>query len=168
MVGRKIFSAALVASMAVAVILLTSSSKVYGWQHQHEHKATGEQKKEPKHDTTMHDHKGQKIPAYYESVEDVKDIPKTLAPEQFTDPKTKQAYEVAHDNPKLLMQMPCFCYCDKTGLNHKSLLSCFVDRHGANCDICIDEAVMAAKLQKENLIVKEIREKIIVAFSKGH
>jgi hypothetical protein len=115
-----------------------------------------------------HDHQGQKIPAYYENADAVKEIPKTLAPEQFTDPKTKQAYEVARDNPKLLMQMPCFCYCDKSGLDHKSLLSCFVDEHGANCDTCLDEAVMAAKLQKENMTIKEIREKIIADYSKGH
>ena len=168
MVRRKMVSAVLAAIMAVAGVLLTSWSSAYGLQHQHEHKATGEQKKEHKHDAMTHDHQGQRIPAYYENVDGVKEIPKTLAPEQFTDPKIKQAYEVARDNPKLLMQIPCFCYCDKPGLDHKSLLSCFVDEHGANCDTCIDEAVMAAKLQKENLSIKEIREKIIADFSKGH
>ncbi len=164
MVRRKMFSAVLAAGMAVAGVLLTSSNAL-GWQH--EHKSAGEQKKEHKHEGMSQGHQGNRIPAYYEDVDDVNEVPKTLSPEQFTDPKTRQAYEVARDNPKLLMQMPCFCYCDKPGLDHKSLLSCFVDKHGANCGTCIDEAVMATKLQKENLSIEQIREKIIAEFSKG-
>ena len=165
----KMFSAVLAVSVGVTGFILINTNSVLGRQNQHQHQhpqATEKQSKEHQHGGMIN--QGQKIPAYYENVDGVKEVPKTLAPEQFTDPKTKQAYEVARDNPKLLMQMPCFCYCDKPGLDHKSLLSCFVDSHGANCDTCIDEAVMAAKLQKENLSIKEIREKIVAEFYKGN
>jgi hypothetical protein len=115
----------------------------------------------------MHKGHDQQIPRYYKNVNDLKETPKTLSPEQFADLKVKQAYEVAHDNPKLLLQLPCFCNCDQSK-GHNSLLDCFVDEHGANCDICIDEAVKAAKLESENWNIEKIREKIIADFSKAH
>jgi len=167
MIRTKMFSIFLAATLIATGPALTSTSLAAGWQgeHQHQHShATGQ----PQGGHDAAGHQGHKLPAYYENVDEVKEIPKTLPPEQFTDPDVRKAYEVARDNPKLLMQMPCFCNCDRPGLDHKSLLSCFVDDHGANCDICINEAVTAAKLAGDNLSVEEVREKIIAEFSKGH
>ena len=105
-----------------------------------------------------------RVPAHYTDLKDVKEIPKTLSPGKFTDPEVKKAYEVAEANPKLLLQMPCYCYCDAMG--HKSLLSCYVDSHAAHCDICRDEAIEAERLQsEEKLTVEEVRERIIEKYS---
>jgi cytochrome c biogenesis protein CcmG, thiol:disulfide interchange protein DsbE len=107
-----------------------------------------------------------RVPAYYKSLEDVKEIPKTLSPDKFTDAETKAAYLVAQENPKLLLQLPCYCFCDD-GLNHKSLLSCYIDEHAVHCDICRKEAIDGNRLQKEqNLTPEQIREKL--ALTNGH
>lgn len=110
----------------------------------------------------------EKAPPYYENVEDVKDIPKTLSPGAFDDPTTKQAYQVAQDNPKLLLQLPCYCPCDRADIGHKSLLDCFVDTHAAGCGICKSEAIRAARLQKEGVSIQDIRLKLAADYSKGH
>jgi hypothetical protein len=44
--------------------------------------------------------------------------------------KTSRAYQVAHEIPDILDQLYCYCECDKH-MGHLSLLSCFVDSHGA-------------------------------------
>ncbi len=109
----------------------------------------------------------QQIPRYYKDIDDLKEIPKTMSPERFANPEVKKAYEVARGNPKLLLQLPCFCHCDQSK-GHNSLLDCFVDEHGASCDRCIEEAVESAKLASENWSIERIREKIISDYSKGH
>lgn len=102
-----------------------------------------------------------RVPAYYKDLKDVKEIPKTLSPDKFEDAETKAAYQVAQENPKLLLQLPCYCFCDD-GMNHKSLLSCYETEHAAHCDICRKEAIDANRLQKEkNWTPAEIREKLV-------
>ncbi len=54
----------------------------------------------------------------------------TLSPSLFTG-KTMAAYAIAKKYPEILDQVYCYCYCDDPPFNHKSLLSCFVDRHAA-------------------------------------
>jgi hypothetical protein len=34
-------------------------------------------------------------------------------------------------HPDVLDQLYCYCHCDRPPFLHKSLLSCFTDRHGA-------------------------------------
>lgn len=107
-----------------------------------------------------------RVPAHYKNLDEVKEIPKTLSPDKFTDAETKAAYVVAQENPKLLLQLPCYCYCDD-GLNHKSLLSCYIDEHAAHCDICRKIAIDGNRLQKEQkMSAAEIREKL--AQTNGH
>jgi len=62
-----------------------------------------------------------------------------------------------------LAQLPCYCHCDR-GQGHKSLHSCFESEHGADCGICINEALMAYSLQKQGVGVSEIRKQIIDAY----
>ena len=166
MIRRIIHTAILAVSVAAVGFAFGFSYSALG-QHgdQHQHgQAAGQQKKQHQHGG-MHKGHDQKVPPFYKNVDDLKEIPKTLSPEQFADPKVKKAYEVARDNPKLLLQLPCFCHCDQS-TGHNSLLDCFVDEHGANCDTCIDEAVGSAKLQAENWSIVKIREKIIADYSK--
>lgn len=102
------------------------------------------------------------VPAHYESPP--ARLPRTLAPEKFPG-KTREAYQAAKEIPQTLAQLPCYCHCDR-GMGHKSLHSCFEDDHAAHCATCIDEALVAYRLQKEqHLSVKEIRERIIAAYS---
>ena len=41
------------------------------------------------------------------------------------------AYAKAAQHPKAFDQVFCYCGCDKAPFNHKSLLSCFADKHGS-------------------------------------
>ena len=43
----------------------------------------------------------------------------------------RAAYAAAARYPEVLDQVYCYCECDRPPTYHKSLLSCFTDRHGA-------------------------------------
>jgi hypothetical protein len=102
------------------------------------------------------------VPAHYESSPN--SLPLTLAPEKYAG-KTREAYQAAKDIPQTLAQLPCYCHCDRR-MGHKSLHSCFEDDHAAHCDLCVNEALMAYRLQKgQKLSPKEIRERIIAKYA---
>lgn len=102
------------------------------------------------------------VPAHYESPPS--SLPPTLAPGNFPG-KTREAYQAAKDIPQTLAQLPCYCHCDR-GMGHKSLHSCFEDDHAAHCATCIDEALLAYRLQRDqHLSANQIRERIIAAYS---
>ncbi len=54
----------------------------------------------------------------------------TLDPSLFTG-RVKAAYAAAKEVPHVLDEVYCYCFCDDPPFRHKSLLSCFVDDHGA-------------------------------------
>lgn len=119
------------------------------------------------HDGALHDgmaHNGAAhIPAHYESARDVPKLEPTLAPAQFFG-QARLAYQAAKEIPQTLAQLPCYCHCD-VGFGHKSLHSCFVDDHAAHCAICVEEALTAARLQREErLTPAQIRERIIAQY----
>ena len=104
-----------------------------------------------------------KVPAY-QSAAEVRELPVTLPPEKFFG-KTMDAYTVAKQIPKTLAQLPCYCHCDQ-GFGHKSLHTCFVDDHAAHCAVCVDEALLAYRLQKdERLTPEQIRNRIVEKYS---
>jgi hypothetical protein len=70
-----------------------------------------------------------------------------------------EAYRAAAEVPDLLDQLYCYCECEKS-VGHKSLKSCFVDLHGANCGICRKEALLAWRLHREGRSVLEIRNEV--------
>jgi len=79
--------------------------------------------------------------------------------------KTARSYKVAKEIPQVLDKIYCYCRCqDNHG--HKSLLTCFVDRHGSQCGICMDEALMAYDLHKKGYSTEEIVSKIDSTFDK--
>ena len=51
-----------------------------------------------------------------------------LDPSLFTG-LAESAYAAAREYPNVLDQVYCYCSCDQPPVNHKSLLSCFTDRH---------------------------------------
>ena len=104
------------------------------------------------------------VPAHYETAPSRASLGPTLAPEKFTG-LTRDAYRAAREIPETLAQMPCYCYCDR-GMGHKSLHSCFEDDHASHCVTCINEALLAYKLEKEGKSATEIRDRINETF--GH
>jgi hypothetical protein len=53
-----------------------------------------------------------------------------LDPAMFTG-KARAAYAAAQKYPEIMNEMYCYCYCSEPPSNHKTLLSCFVEQHGA-------------------------------------
>jgi len=100
-----------------------------------------------------------RVPAHYEVPPAAGELRAVLPPSQFAG-KTREAYEAVKQIPAIIAQMPCYCHCDR-GMGHKSLHSCFEDDHAAHCATCVDEALMAYRLQKEGLSAAQIRERII-------
>ena len=76
-----------------------------------------------------------------------------------TSPAQVKAYEAAARNSKLIYQLPCYCYCDRS-VGHKSLHSCFEGSHGANCGTCMQEALYADKMAKLHKTPKQVRNGI--------
>ena len=104
-----------------------------------------------------------RVPAFQVSTESLAALPPTMRPELF-EGNVRRAYQVAQEIPRTLAQLPCYCHCDR-GQGHKSLHSCFVDEHGANCGICINEALLAHSLEKhQKLNPEQIREQITKSF----
>jgi hypothetical protein len=88
----------------------------------------------------------------------------TLMPALFTG-KVAQAYQIARQYRDLLDVIYCYCYCEKT-IGHKSLLSCYVDRHAANCDICVNQATFAASLYQKGFDMVQVRQAVDKKFWK--
>lgn len=103
------------------------------------------------------------VPAFLTTAPSRASLGPTLAPEKFTG-LTRDAYRAAREIPVTLAQMPCYCYCDR-GMGHKSLYSCFEDDHAASCAVCVNEALLAYKLEKEGkLTTAQIRDRINETF----
>lgn len=69
--------------------------------------------------------------------------------------KQARAYKYAAEIPKVLDSLFCYCYCKKDH-GHKTLLTCFTNRHGSNCDICMNEVLYAYKLYHQGKTLDEI------------
>ncbi|HVG32044.1 MAG TPA: CYCXC family (seleno)protein [Pyrinomonadaceae bacterium] len=106
-----------------------------------------------------------RVPAHFEEVSSLSQLPPTLPPERFFG-QARKAYQVAKEIPQTLAQLPCYCYCDES-FGHKSLHSCYESTHSSECAVCVNEALLAYRLQKEQgLNPQQIRERIIAEFSR--
>ncbi len=113
-----------------------------------------------------HNHPTTKVvPAYFETAPSRSSLGPTLAPEKF-EGLTRDAYHAAREIPTTLAQLPCYCYCDR-GMGHKSLYSCFEDDHASHCAVCVNEALLALKLEKEGMSAPQIRDRINETFGKN-
>jgi len=64
------------------------------------------------------------------------------------EPDVRPAYEAARKYPDLIDRIHCFCECKESQRErHKTLLTCYTDRHAAGCGICQREAILAAKMK---------------------
>ena len=53
-----------------------------------------------------------------------------LDPSMFTG-QVRAAYTAALKYPEVFNEVFCYCYCNEPPFNHETLLSCFVEKHGA-------------------------------------
>lgn len=99
------------------------------------------------------------VPAY-QGESSLASLGPTLSPDLYKG-QTRAAYAAVREIPKTIAQLPCFCRCDKS-IGHKSLYSCFEDDHAAACGICMNSALKALKLQKEQKMTPDqIRAELI-------
>ena len=104
-----------------------------------------------------------RVPAY-QSASEAQTLKATLSPAQFVG-KTRDAYKAAQQIPAMLAQLPCYCHCDE-GFGHKSLHSCCEDDHAAHCAVCVDEALLAYRLEMDQRLTPEqVRKAIIEKYS---
>jgi hypothetical protein len=123
--------------------------------------------------SAAHDHHGanvaaspSNVPAFMKTAAELKGLAPTLAPELFPG-KARMAYQAVREIPQTVAQLPCYCHCD-VGFGHKSLHTCFTDDHAAHCAVCVDEALLAYKLQKQDgLKPDQIRELIVDQYSRA-
>lgn len=119
------------------------------------------------HDGHSHGAQTMRVPAYAKTAAEWKGLPPTLAPEQFPG-KARMAYLAVREIPEVIAQLPCYCYCDE-GHGHKSLHTCYVDTHAAQCAVCVEEALLAYALHKEaKLTPAQIRERIVAQYGKAN
>ncbi|HEX5888755.1 MAG TPA: CYCXC family (seleno)protein [Pyrinomonadaceae bacterium] len=103
------------------------------------------------------------VPAHFEHAPNRSSLGPTLQPEQFTG-LVRDAYRAVREIPQTIAQMPCYCHCDR-GMGHKSLYSCFEDDHASHCAVCVNEALLALKLEREQkLTPAQIRDRIVQQF----
>jgi len=74
-------------------------------------------------------------------------------------PGADDAYAAARAAAATLDGVYCYCDCSKHA-GHRSLLTCFESEHGAYCDICMREAMLASGMAKQGKSLMEIRTAI--------
>jgi uncharacterized protein with PCYCGC motif len=87
-------------------------------------------------------------------------VPQSLVPRT---PGASEAYAAARAAAATLDGVYCHCDCSKHA-GHRSLLTCFESEHGAYCDICMGEAMMAAQMATRGTSLQEIRAAIDARF----
>jgi hypothetical protein len=89
----------------------------------------------------------------------------TLDPKRFQG-EVREAYTVAQNDPALLVQLHCYCGCDRDS-GHKNLLDCFRNEHGSKCAICVGEAKDAEKMANRGTPIEQIRDTLRARYAHG-
>jgi hypothetical protein len=148
-----------IAVLLVAAVLIVNSANTNKPAAQRSN-VVAQQTPAPAHD---HPHNTKRVPAF-EVAPTRASLAPTLDPERFTG-MTRDAYRAVRQIPTTIAQLPCYCHCDE-GFGHKSLYSCFEDEHAAHCAVCVNEALMALMLEKDQkLTPAQIRERIVEQYS---
>lgn len=90
---------------------------------------------------------------------DAAGVNKVLDPAGFDDKRVRTAYEAARQYAHVLEEIYCYCRC-KENIGHRALVECFETDHAAQCDVCMNEAVIAARMTQEGRTPKEIQKAI--------
>lgn len=78
-------------------------------------------------------------------------------------PGAAEAYAAARSAPAVLDGLYCHCHC-RENAGHRSLLTCFESNHGAYCDICMSEAMLALQMGGQGSSLDQIRRAIDAQF----
>jgi hypothetical protein len=78
-------------------------------------------------------------------------------------PGAAEAYAAARNAPAILDGLYCHCHC-RENAGHRSLLTCFESDHGAYCDICMGEAMLAVQMAGQGGSLDQIRRAIDAQF----
>ena len=90
-------------------------------------------------------------------------LPQVLPWHEFVgNPWAENAYRLAARIRPVLYQQPCYCWCSRS-LGHTCLLDCFIrqDKHAADCQTCLKEAIFAYQQTKRDVNARTIRAEII-------
>jgi hypothetical protein len=90
-----------------------------------------------------------------------------VSPERYAAyPRIAEVYAMAAEIPTILDGLYCHCDCSIHS-DHRSLLTCFQDDHGAACDVCLTEAALAFRMIGDGKSLKQIR-RAVDALYPGH
>jgi hypothetical protein len=78
-------------------------------------------------------------------------------------PGAAEAYAAARSAPGVLDGLYCHCHC-RENAGHRSLLTCFESDHGAYCDVCMGEAMLAVQMAGQGSSLDQIRRAIDAQF----
>ena len=81
---------------------------------------------------------------------------RSVLPSELFKGRTAYTYQIAKEIPDILDSIYCYCNCQMHS-GHKSLLSCYTDKHAAFCDICMNQAIRAYELYKEGKDIMTIK-----------
>jgi len=81
--------------------------------------------------------------------------PLTMDPALFTG-QVAEGYRIARARPELLERLPCYCGCYLTHA-HQNNLDCFRDRHGEDCQMCLEIAVQGEKMARAGYSIEDIK-----------
>lgn len=73
--------------------------------------------------------------------------------------RTARAYEAARKYPELMDKIWCYCGCVRNS-GHRSLKTCFTNRHASYCEVCMLEALEAKRLYEKGYTTERIRKAI--------
>lgn len=82
-----------------------------------------------------------------------------LDPARWQDVRVRNAYAAAQKYAQVLEQLYCYCRC-KENLGHRALIECYESDHASECDVCMTEALMAARMTEQGRTPKEIQKAI--------
>ena len=146
-----------VAILAAAALLIVNSART------DKPNTSAQQTPAPTHNHEHPQNAAKKMPAF-QMTPTRASLGPTLDPDRFTG-LTRDAYRAVKQIPLTIAQLPCYCHCDE-GFGHKSLHSCFEDDHAAHCATCVNEALLALTLQRDQkLSPQQIRERIMQQYS---
>lgn len=74
-------------------------------------------------------------------------------------PRVAQTYTMAAQIPQMLDGVFCYCMCAQT-FGHYSLLDCFREDHAADCDVCLNEAMIAYQMTQDGASLDDIRQAV--------
>ena len=84
---------------------------------------------------------------------------KVLDAAGFQDARVRDAYVAAKKYAHVLESIYCYCRC-KENIGHRALVECFETEHASHCDVCMNEAIIAARMTEQGKNPKEIQKAI--------